>query len=69
MINANFLDIKKDITILFNSVRADNSRYVYQKNVKEYPGKVAVMAEFLPSFKKDIVTADKIEYTNDPFDL
>ena len=51
-LNADFFEVKKDIQILFNTVSADNSRYVFQRNVKQHPGKVAVMAQFLPSFNE-----------------
>lgn len=68
-LNANFFDIKKDIRILYKSVNADNSKFVFQRNVKLYPGKVAVMAQFLPNFSSGTVTADKIQVTTDEFDL
>lgn len=67
--NADFLDIKKDIQILYNTISADNSRYLFQKNVKEYPNKVAVMAQFIPNFRQYTSTIDKIELTIDPYDL
>jgi len=50
-INADFLSIKKDILILYNTMSADNSRFLFQKNAKLYPGKVAVMAQFIPNFR------------------
>lgn len=68
-LNANFFDIKRDIRIVFNTVSADTSKYVYQRNVKQFPGKVAVMAQFLPNFNQATMTTDKIEYTTDEFDL
>jgi len=37
--------------------------------VKDYPGKIAVMAQFLPSFSKHTTTTETIELTTDPFDL
>lgn len=54
---------------MYNTTSPDNSRYLYQKNEKMYPGKIAVMAQFLPSFSTKNVTSDKITFTTDPFDL
>lgn len=68
-VKADFSDIKKDIVIMYNTTSPDNSRYLYQKNEKMYPGKIAVMAQFLPSFSTKTVTSDKITFTTDPFDL
>ena len=63
-------DVKKDILIKFKSTNKSNQQYLFQKNIKAYPGKVAVMAQFIPSFEESITTTGgKIEYTNDPEDL
>jgi uncharacterized protein with von Willebrand factor type A (vWA) domain len=54
---------------MYTTINTETSQYIYQKNVKEYPGKVAVMAQFMPSFDEVTKTGDKIEYTDDPFEL
>ena len=64
-------DIKKDIQILFKSTNSNTSEYVYQRNLKQFPGEVAVMAQFMPTFNssESMATADKIEYTTDADDM
>jgi hypothetical protein len=43
-------DLRKDIFINFKSRNKSCTQFSFQKNLKAYPGKVAVMCQFVPNF-------------------
>lgn len=45
--------------------------YIFQRNEKEFPDKVAVMTQFLPTFSNETARGEQAEimYTHDPFDM
>jgi len=68
--NGDLTTITKDIQVKFKTLAKSTSQYVYQRNEEEYPGKVAVMAQFMPTFAEEqTTTAGDIEFTTDVDDL
>jgi hypothetical protein len=47
--NFNFFELKRSIEILFKYTNSEMCQFSYQRNDKIYPGKVAVMSQFMPS--------------------
>jgi hypothetical protein len=66
-----FQDLRKDIQVRFKTLEQNPSKFLYQRNEKLFPGKVAVMAQFLPSFSAaaGAQTAGKIAYTTEDDEL
>ena len=62
--------ITQDIKIKFKTF-SSTAQYVYQRNQSMYPGKVAVMAQFMPTFAEQQSTDDgsEVAFTNDEDDL
>lgn len=59
------MDIKKDIQILYNTERKQPYELVYQRNDKEYNGKIAVMVQVIPTFD-NVDNFDNVDYVDGP---
>ena len=58
-------DIKKNITISFRTSKMDSFKLLYQES-EDYPGEVAVMAQFMPTFEsKEREEFSKGKYTEE----
>lgn len=69
--NSNFLSLSKDLTIRFKTANMGEPKYLYQRD-EHYPGEVAIMAQFMPTFseKEGQATQGKhITFTDDEDDL
>jgi Mg-chelatase subunit ChlD len=53
--DSDYHEAKENIKISFRLDNKDDTRLLYQKSSK-YPGEVAVMAAFLPTFEKSVET-------------
>ena len=51
MIGNDFYDLKKDVVIFYKTLDMEKPKFLYQESPSKYPGLVAVMAQFLPTFE------------------
>ena len=51
MIGNDFYDLKKDLVIYYKTQDMEKPKFLYQESPNKYPGLVAVMAQFLPTFE------------------
>ena len=59
-------DLQKDIQIKYKTQATEKPCLLYETNEEKYPGKVAVMAQFLPQFLAPVVEPqEKVEMTAD----
>jgi len=50
-LDCDFKEMKKDLHLFYRTEAMDKPRLIYQKSVKDHPGYVALMAQFLPTFE------------------
>ena len=69
MIGNDFYHLKKDVVIFYKTVDMEKPKFLYQESPSKYPGLVAVMAQFLPTFESQVMPQKQGQQLTDATDV